>query len=109
VLLGLALLAGRDLLAAAFAVPLPIPAIHADLNGLFLVAVGAGYVLPLRRPDAGRIYLWVMGPFLKGVGAGLFVVDHVLRGSPAAFLLFAAADGSLALLTLWALLTTREV
>jgi hypothetical protein len=36
------------------------------------------------------------------------VADHVLRGSPPSYLLFAAADGSLALGTLWALLATRK-
>jgi hypothetical protein len=35
-----------------------------------------------------------------------FVLDYLLRGSPVSFLLFAASDGGLALLTLWALLTT---
>jgi hypothetical protein len=34
----------------------------------------------------------------------VFVLDYLLRGSPASFLLFAVADASLALLTLWALL-----
>lgn len=108
VLLGVAMLAAPGVLAAAFGVALPVPTLHAELNGLFLVAVGLGYILPLRRPDAGRLYLWVMGPFLKGGGAALFIADHVLRGSPASFLLFAAADGSLAVATLWALLTTGK-
>jgi hypothetical protein len=48
--------------------------------------------------------MWVMGPLLKGGGAAIFVLDYVYRGSPEAFLLFAASDGSLALLTLYALL-----
>jgi hypothetical protein len=41
------------------------------------------------------------------LGASLFVVDHFLRGSPAAFLLFAVTDGTLGLLTL-ALLLKRQ-
>ncbi len=107
VLLGLALLFGQGLLASALGVPAPVPPIHADLNGLFLLAVGIGYLLPYRRPDACRGYLWVMGVFLKGAGALLFVADHVVRHSPPAYLAFAATDGLLALATLWALLRVR--
>jgi len=105
--LGLALLFGRDLLQSLFALPPPVPPIHADLNGIFLLAVGAGYALPYRRPDMYRGYLWVMGPFLKGVGCLAFVIDHVVRQSPAAFLLFAVTDGTLAAITLWVLLRTK--
>ena len=79
-----------------------MPAIHADLNGLFALAIAAGYLLPYRDPVRYRGYLWIMGPVLKGAGAVLFVADHLLRGSPASFLLFGAADGALALVTLWA-------
>jgi hypothetical protein len=102
-LLGMAMLAGRELLQSAFALPAPVPPIHADLNGLFLLAVGIGYLWPYREPDRYRGYLWVMGPLLKGGGGVLFVADHFLRGSPDAFLLFALTDGTLALWTLWAL------
>jgi hypothetical protein len=104
-LVGVAMLAGRPLLSQLFGVPLPKPPIHADLNGIFLLAVAFGYVIPFRQPDsaAGRTYLWVMGPLLKGFGAAAFVLDYVVRHSPASFLLFAASDGALALLTLWAL------
>ena len=102
-LLGITMLAGRELLQSAFALPPPVPAIHADLNGLFLMAVGVGYLWPYRDPDRYRGYLWVMGPLLKGGGSLLFVADHVLRGSPDVFLLFALTDGTLALWTLWAL------
>jgi hypothetical protein len=103
---GVAMLTGRPFLAQAFGVPLPAPAIHADLNGVFLLAVAAGYVIPYREPGSagGRAYLWVMGPFLKGLGAVAFVADHVVRHSPSSFLLFAASDGALALLTLLALI-----
>ncbi|HSP90514.1 MAG TPA: hypothetical protein VLN08_06395 [Vicinamibacterales bacterium] len=106
-LLGVGLLAGRPLLVQWFGVPDPVPPIHADLNGLFALAIAAGYWLPYRDPDRYRGYLWVMGPVLKGAGAALFVADFLLRGSPASYLLFAAADGTLALVTLWGLLTTR--
>jgi hypothetical protein len=104
VALGTVLLAGRGLLAAIFALPAPVPPIHADLNGLFLLAVGLGYVLPFRSPDRYRGYLWVMGPFLKGFGCLAFLADHVVRHSPPAYLAFAATDGALAILTLWVLL-----
>jgi hypothetical protein len=107
-LLGVGLLAGRSLLQSWFAVAAPVPPIHADLNGLFALAVAAGYVLPYRDPGRYRGYLWVMGPFLKGAGAVLFVLDHVLRGSPPSFLLLAACDGSIAVVTLWALLKSRR-
>ena len=58
-------------------------------------------------PDSsgGRAYMWVMGPLLKGAGALAFVADYLRRGSPSSFLLFAASDGTLALITLWALLS----
>jgi hypothetical protein len=107
IVLGAALLVGRGLLTALFDVSAPSPPIHADLNGLFLLAIGAGYVLPFRRPDRYRGYLWVMGPFLKGFGCLAFLADHVVRHSPPAYLVFAAADGSLALVTFWALWITR--
>ena len=106
-LVGVLLLAGRPLLVQLFQVPAPQPPIHADLNGVFLLSVALGYLIPYREPEsaAGRGYLWVMGPFLKGVGAVTFVLDYLLRHSPSSFLIFAASDGTLALLTLWALLS----
>jgi hypothetical protein len=105
---GVSLLAGRDLLARIFEVPLPVPPIHADLNGVFLIAVAAGYILPYRDPQTHRGYLWVMGPLLKGAGAFTFVLDYLFRASPPAFLIFAVCDGALALVTLWALLKVKE-
>jgi hypothetical protein len=94
-------------MAAAFGVPPPVPVIHANLNAIFLLAVGAGYYLPWRDPQRYRGYLWVMGPFLKGAGAAAFVADYFVNGSPKAFLLFAASDGALALWTLGALALAR--
>jgi len=105
--LGVAMLAGRGVLASLFTVPQPQPPIHADLNGLFLIAIGLGYAMPWRDPLRYRTYLWVMGPVLKGAGAVAFVLDYLVRGSPPAFLIFAATDGTLALVTLAALLGTR--
>jgi hypothetical protein len=95
-------------LAHTFGVPPAHPRIFSDLNGLFLLAVAIGYYLPCKDPERYRGYLWVMGPFLKGAGALAFVLDYSLRGSPASFLLFAASDGTLALLTFFALVRSRN-
>lgn len=103
---GALLLVAPGLLASWFGVPPATPRIFSDLNGLFLLAVGIGYALPWRDPVRYRGYLWVMGPLLKGAGATAFILDYLLRGSPASFLLFSASDGTLALLTLWGLLRT---
>ena len=107
-LVGVVMLAGRPLLAQLFNVSLPTPPIHADLNGLFLLSIAAGYLIPYRDPrsSGGRAYLWIMGPVLKGAGAAAFVADYLVRQSPPSFLLFALSDGTLALLTLWALVTS---
>jgi hypothetical protein len=104
---GIVLLFAPGLMASWFGVAPPTPRIFSDLNGLFLLAVSAGYYLPWRDPIAGRWYMWVMGPGLKGAGAALFILDFVVRHSPASFLLFAASDGALALLTLAALVAGR--
>ena len=105
---GLFLLLAADRMAALFGVAPAQPPIFSDLNGLFLVAVGVGYYFPYRDPAGARWYLWVMGPLLKGAGAVAFLADYVVRDSPASFLLFAASDGALALLTLAALSGTRS-
>ena len=109
-LVGVVMLAGRPLLAQLFSVSLPTPPIHADLNGLFLLSIAAGYLIPYRDPgsSSGRAYLWIMGPLLKGAGAAAFVIDYVVRQSPRSFLLFALSDGALALLTLAALVTSSK-
>src|SRR5215203_1205512 len=90
--------------ASAFGVPPAQPPIFSDLNGIFLMAVGFGYYMPWRDPERHRGYLWVMGVGLKSAGAAAFLLDYQFRGSPASFLLFAASDGTLALLSLFALL-----
>jgi hypothetical protein len=105
---GLVLLLAADRFASIFGVAPAHPPIFADLNGLFLVAVGIGYYGPYRDPDGARWYLWVMGPLLKGAGAAAFVIDYLARHSPASFLLFAASDGTLAVLTLAALAGRRN-
>jgi hypothetical protein len=103
---GALLLCAPSWLAGAFGVPAASPRIFSDLNGLFLLAVGVGYSLPWRDPARYRGYLWVMGPFLKGAGAVTFLLDYFLRGSPQSFLLFAASDGVLAVITLYALMAS---
>jgi hypothetical protein len=105
---GLALLFASAQLASWFGVPAAHPPIFSDLNALFLLAVAAGYYWPWRDPVGARWYLWVMGPGLKGAGAAAFVIDFLVRHSPRSFLLFAFSDGSLALLTLGALLSSRS-
>ena len=109
-LVGVVMLVGRPFLSQLFDVPLPTPPIHADLNGVFLLSIAAGYLIPYRNPEssAGRAYLWVMGPLLKGAGAVTFVLDYVFRHSPRSFLLFAVSDGALALITLAVLVTSSR-
>jgi hypothetical protein len=107
---GLFLLLAADRMAGLFGVAPVSPPIFADLNGLFLLAVGIGYYFPFRDPVGARWYLWVMGPLLKFGGAAAFVLDFVVRGhSPASFLLFALSDGMLASLTLIALIVPARV
>jgi hypothetical protein len=116
----LALLSGiYDLLLAApmllapvatarlFGAPPPVPVLNAELNGVFTLTLAAGYFWAAQDVESRRGYLWVAGVLAKGLGAALFVADHFARASPASFLLFAATDGALALLTLLFLLRGR--
>jgi hypothetical protein len=105
---GLFLLLAADRFASLFGVAPAQPPIFSDLNALFLLSVGAGYYWPYRDPGGARWYMWVMGPGLKGAGAIAFLADYFLRHSPASFLLFAASDGALAVLTLLALVRSRR-
>ena len=91
-------------MARLFGAPDPVPVLNAQLNGVFTLALAAGYFWAARDPEARRGYFWVAGVLAKGLGAALFVADHWLRGSPTSFLLFAATDGTLAVVTLVALL-----
>ena len=106
--IGLMLFFFRDLLQLWFGVPAPNPPIHVDLNAIFVTAVGIGYLLPYRDPERYRAYMWIFGVALKSAGAIAFLLDYVMRGSPAAFLLFAAGDGTMALITLAALAQSRR-
>ena len=85
--------------ARAFGAPDPVPLLNAQLNGVFTLALAAGYFWARGDVDARRGYFWVAGVLAKGMGALLFVFDHFTQGSPVSFLLFAATDGLLALLT----------
>ena len=100
---GLFLLLAADRFAALFGVAPAQPPIFSDLNGLFLLSVGIGYYWPYRDPLGARWYMWVMGVVLKTGGALAFLIDYVVRHSPPSFLLFAASDGTLAILTAIAL------
>ena len=103
-LLGLPMLLAAPQVARLFGAPEPVPVVNAWLNGVFALALALGYFWAARDVSARRGYLWAAGVFAKGLGAGVFVLDHLLNGSPPAFLLFAATDGTLAALTLWLLL-----
>jgi hypothetical protein len=102
--LALPMLVWADGLARVFGAPAPVPLINAQLNGVFTLTLAVGYFWAARDLPARRGYLWVAGVLAKGLGASLFVIDHVTHGSPSTFLLFAASDGALALWTLAALL-----
>jgi hypothetical protein len=91
-------------MARIFGAPEPVPLLNAQLNGVFTLSLAAGYFWAAGDAQGRRGYFWVAGVLAKGLGASLFVLDHVTQGSPTAFLLFAATDGSLALVTLGLLL-----
>ena len=99
-LLGLSMLLAAPQAARLFGAPAPVPVVNAWLNGVFALTLAAGYFWAARDIPARRGYLWAAGVFAKGLGAAVFVLDHFMNGSPPAFLLVAAADGALALLTL---------
>lgn len=106
--IGLFLLLAADRFAALFGVAPARPPIFSDLNGLFLLCIAVGYYWPYRDPAGARWYLWIFNVGLKGAGALAFLIDYFVRHSPTSFLLFAAGDGTLALLTLAALAGSRS-
>ena len=97
-----------ELTASLFGAPPPVPVLNAQLNGLFTLTLALGYFWCAQDVGARRGYLWIAGAFVKILGAGLFIGDHFLRSSPASFLLFAATDGSIGLVTLAALLRVSK-
>jgi hypothetical protein len=105
--IGVLLLVATGSVASWFHIALPSPILFVKLNALFLICVGLGYLQPLRYPQAHRTYLWVFGPLLKGGGAIVFLWDHLANGAPASVMLFAVSDGTLALVTLAALISRR--
>jgi uncharacterized membrane protein len=105
-LLGLGMLLAAPQVARLFGAPPPIPLVNAWLNGVFALALALGYFWAAGDPAARRGYFWVAGVFSKGLGALVFLADHLVNASPRSFLLFAATDGTLALVTL-ALLRRR--
>jgi hypothetical protein len=105
--LALPMLLFAPMVARLFGAPEPVPLLNAQLNGLFTLVLAVGYFWAAGNAEARRGYLWVAGVLAKGLGALLFVADHFTQGSPAAFLLFAGTDGTLALLTLVLLLRRR--
>lgn len=108
IVIGAALLLAPVRIAVWFGAPAPSPLLHVNIAGWLLVGIGLGYWQPFRDPARHRAYLWIMGPLLKGGGAAIFLIDHVARESPASFLIFALTDGTLALVTLWALVAARS-
>ncbi|HEY8232262.1 MAG TPA: hypothetical protein VIJ10_06350 [Vicinamibacteria bacterium] len=106
-LLGVGMLTAAPALARLFGAPAPVPLVNAWLNGVFTLTLAGGYFWAARAALARRGYLWWAGVFAKSLGAIVFLVDHFANGSPSSYLLFAACDGTLALLTL-ALLTRRS-
>jgi len=107
-LLAVPMLLAASTMARLFGAPEPQPLLNAQLNGMFTLTLAAGYFWAASDAESRRGYLWVAGVLAKGLGASLFVLDHFTQGSPRAFLLFAATDGTLALLTLALLLRTAS-
>ncbi|MFI5182765.1 MAG: hypothetical protein ACHQNV_00085 [Vicinamibacteria bacterium] len=105
ILIAAPMLLAPEMTARLFGAPPPVPVLNAQLNGVFALALAVGYFWAAGDIRARRGFLWVAGVLAKGLGAALFVVDHMTHGSPTSFLLFAATDGFLAIWTL--ILLTR--
>lgn len=106
--LSVPMLFAPELTARLFGAPPPTPVLNAQLNGLFTLTLALGYFWCAQDVDGRRGYLWIAGVFVKLLGSALFIGDHFLRGSPSSFLLFAATDGSIGLVTLAALLRVNK-
>src|SRR3989442_7791113 len=94
-LLALPMLFAAPLMARLFGAPEPVPLLNAQLNGVFTLTLAAGYYWAAGDAVARRGYFWVAGVLAKGLGALLFVLDHLTPGSPTAFLLFDATPAPL--------------
>ena len=94
-LAGVALVAGTLTVDRIAGVPLSTPPVYSTLNGVFLIAVGFGYLIPYRDPRHGRTYLWIMGPCLKGAGALTFLLYYLTRLSPGSPICEVECDGDL--------------
>src|SRR5688572_17482678 len=105
--LGVSMLFLAPTMARLFGAPAPSPLVNAQLNGVFALSLALGYFWAAGDIESRRGYLWSAGVFAKLVGASVFVWDHFTQGSPAAFLTFAALDGTLGLATLVLLLRAR--
>jgi hypothetical protein len=102
--LAIPMLVAAPTVAAMMGADPPSPVINAQLNGMFALTLALGYVWAVRDIEARRGYMWIAGVFAKAAGCLLFLVDHFAGRSPDSFLLFAATDGTLALVTLAVLL-----
>jgi len=106
--LALPMLFAPEATAQLFGAPPPVPVLNAQLNGVFTLTLAVGYFWAARAPSERSGYFWAAGVLAKLLGAALFVADHFLRGSPTSFLLFAASDGTLGIVTLALLLLARR-
>jgi hypothetical protein len=106
--LALPMLLAPEATAHLFGAPPPVPVLNAQLNGVFTLTLAVGYFWAVRAPSERSGYFWAAGVLAKLLGAALFVADHFLRGSPTSFLLFAASDGTLGVVTLALLLLARR-
>lgn len=106
--LGVPLLVAAPQIARLMGAGTPSPVINAQLNGLFTITLAVGYFWAAADVDARRGYLWIAGVLAKAAGAILFVADHFAHDSPDSFLLFAATDGTLAVVTVVLLMRRRR-
>jgi hypothetical protein len=106
--LGLALLFFQPQVVSVFGLPPPNYPVNGNLNGLFALAIGLGYLAPIGDPERHRWYVWLMGAGLKSTGPLVFFYDVFARGGPSSFLWFALSDGLLALASLWALISSTS-
>lgn len=71
--------------------------LNGNLNGAFLLCVGAGYYFPYKDPVKYLFYIWLMGIFLRGLGFFVILFDGLFRSTPLVFQLFGIMDGLFAL------------